>query len=251
MDAVKKDRILKELKIDRKRFRCSAEIKTEVLEESIKIEMALRKVINNNKLSAISIHYPAISKDLRFKALPFLAASKLLADGIGFGGEGDITSATACILMKEIADEVNFTEMFTMDFVKDEILMSHFAEGNWKMANPKYPVRLYLRKGWLGSKNPSASLGFTLKPGRVTLLNLTSTVGNSIKLITATGTVQDRAPLKLEKPHFIFKPEPGLKDFLNAYSYEGGSHHLAMAYGDHTEMIGRVVHLMGIEYKMI
>lgn len=252
MNSIKQTQVLQELKLDKKRFQGCEKIKIDVLKESIKIEIALRKVIKDKNLSALAMHYPVLSADPRFSALPFLGASNLLADGIGFGGEGDVTSATACVLMKKVVgDEVNFTEMFTMDFVNGEILFSHFAEGNWKMANLKYPVRVHLRPGWLGSKNPSAGLGFTFKPGRITLLNLTSSSDGSVKLITATGSVMDRAPLKLEKPHFIFKPEPGLKEFLNAYSYEGGSHHFAMAYGDHLEMIGKVAHLMGVECRII
>jgi len=250
-NTVKHSQISAGLKLIKKRFRGYEKIEPGVLEESVKIELALRNIIGVQRLSGIAIHYPVITANPEFSALPFLAVSNLLADGIGFGGEGDITSAVACILMKEIAGEVNFTEMFTMDFVKGEILMSHFAEGNWKMANPGYPVRIYQKSGWLSPTNPSAALGFTFKPGRITLLNLTSTSDGSIKLITAAGTVKDRSPLKLEKPHFIFKPDIDLKEFLNAYSYEGGSHHLAMAYGDHSEAIKRVAYLMDIECKTI
>ncbi len=251
MNSVRSNQISSELNLDKKRFKGYDKIENKVLEESVKIELALRKVISNRQLSGVAIHYPAISVDSRFSALPFLAVSKLLADGIGFGGEGDVTSATACVLMKEIAGEVNFTEMFSMDFVRGEILFSHFAEGNWKMANPKYPVRFFPRPGWLSPKNPSVSLGFTAKPGKITLLNLTSASDGSIKLITTTGLVKDRPPLKLETPHFIFKPDLNLKDFLNSYSQEGGSHHLAMAYGDHREEIMRVAHLAGIGCKTI
>ena len=48
-------------------------------------------------------HFMAVGEDNLLDTQPFLAASRLLAEGYGFGGEGDVTSAAAVAMMVALA----------------------------------------------------------------------------------------------------------------------------------------------------
>ena len=251
LDSLTGKQVAQIIKEDRQRYIFDRKLSAEEIENSARAGLALKRTVKDLRLSAVAVHYPVIADDPRFPALPFKGVSELLAEGIGFGGEGDITAAAACVMLKELAGEVNFSEMFTMDFKTNEILMSHYAEANWKMAHKGHPIRAYRREGWIGRGGISASLGFTLKPGRITLLNLTTAPGGKFKIIATEAEVTDHPPLKLDSPHFRIRPERKLAELLNAYACEGGSHHLAMAYGSQVSRLEKTARILGLIFVRI
>ncbi|MEN6403111.1 MAG: hypothetical protein ABFD94_14320 [Armatimonadia bacterium] len=145
----------------------------EELEASARAEWSIRRAITELNLSGFSVHYEVLGQDPRFKALPMAAAARLIAEGIGFGGEGDVTSAAAVLMLHHLCGISTFSEMFTMDLAGGNVFMSHFAEGNPLMAKQGQPVQMVRRDGWVGSGGVSASLAFTFEPGPVTIANLT------------------------------------------------------------------------------
>ena len=51
----------------------------------------------------------------------------------------------------------------------------------------------------------------------------------------------------LARPHYKFRPDGDLGDFLTRFSLEGGSHHQAMAYGRWAGTVTRVAALLGVD----
>ncbi len=236
---------------DREAFAVAEELTEAEHLASARMEWALRKVVGDMRLDALSIHYEALAADPRFDALPFAAASKLLGEGYGFGGEGDVTSAAAVTAMAELCGLASFSEMFTMDFDGDSIYMAHFAEANPRMARQGMPVRLVRREGWVGSGGVSTSLAFGFEPGLATLVNLTIGEMGMPKLIATEGYVEDFYLPHLDTPHCKFSPADELEAFLDAYGAEGGSHHLAMSPGEHLGRVAKLARIMGLNYVEI
>ena len=52
-------------------------------------------MVADHRLDALTYQFLAFGDDDRTSTLPFVAASRLMADGIGFGGEGDLIAAAA------------------------------------------------------------------------------------------------------------------------------------------------------------
>src|SRR5439155_4461677 len=59
------------------------------LESTVRVELALRGMVRDHGLSAMTYQFLAFGDDERTPTVPFVAASRLMADGVGFGGEGD------------------------------------------------------------------------------------------------------------------------------------------------------------------
>jgi len=236
---------------DRESFEVDPELTEAEHLQSARMEWALRKVLTDLDLDAISIHYEALSADPRFQALPFAAASKLLGDGYGFGGEGDVTSAAAVVAMQHLCETASFSEMFTMDFDGDAIYMAHYAEANPKMARQDRKPRLVRRPGWVGSGGVSTSIAFAFEPGPATLINLTIGEEGRPKLIALDGYVQPFHLPDFETPHCKFAPAAPVAEFLNDYAEAGGSHHLAMSFGDHLGRVTKLAHIMGINWTVV
>jgi L-arabinose isomerase len=245
--------VAQQMKFDMDTFKAEPGLSKEIHEAGSRLEWAIRKVIKEREMQGFASHFTAVAEDGRLDTLPFLAASKLIAEGSGFGGEGDVTSAAAGIMMLQLAGASNFTEMFTMDFGGNSALMSHMGEGNWKMARKDRPVELIISKlGIVDLKFPPVMLRFSLEPGDVTLLSLTTLADGKLKFIVAEGKVPDFPPVPaISNLHFKFSPDGDLCDFLTRFSMEGGSHHQALAYGRLAESIKKIGKIMGVECSVV
>ena len=236
---------------DRQRFQIDSSITEREHEASSRLEWALRNTLQENGLHGFAAHFVAVGQEGWLETLPFLAAAKLLGEGYGFGGEGDVTSAAATALMAGLAGAANFTEMFTMDPAHDAVLMMHMGEGNWKMARRDAPIHMLRSKlGLVELKIAPLLLAFSLQPGEVTLLSLTTASEGKLRFVVAEGEVMDFPYVAdLGRPHYKFRPTSadGLPGFLTRFSLAGGSHHQALAYGHWADTLEKLAVLLGVD----
>jgi L-arabinose isomerase len=247
------DEIAKQIAYDHKNFEVDPNVNADAHSASSRLEWAIRSVLKEQGMHGFSAHFMAVAEDGRIETLPFLASSKLLAEGYGYGGEGDVTSSAAVVMMSELAGSANFTEMFTMDFGGNAVLMSHMGEANPNFARKDMPVQLVMDDlGIADMKYPPVLLRFSLEPGDVTLASLTTLAEGKIKLIVAEGKVLDFPPIPtINKPHFKFAPADNLCDFLTKFSMEGGSHHQALVYGSMADKVKKVAEILGVDCAIV
>jgi L-arabinose isomerase len=213
-------------------------------------EYAVRQVIERYGLKAFSYHFDTLANDGRFEGLPMLVVCKLLSEGIGFGGEGDVNSAAAYILLKELAGSADFFETWGMDFQKGGVLKNHMGEGNIDFARSDIPVRLVEAPFGLGGDIKSNVIPvFTMRKGEGTLLNLTTGPSGGIRTLTVEGQIPDFKPIKgVNSPHGKFLPDAGFPGFLNDFAQAGGTHHSVFCYGRMAKRISKAAKLLGIEH---
>jgi L-arabinose isomerase len=240
---------------DRTLFQLDSSITAEQHEANSRLEWALRTCLQTYRLSGFASHFTAVGEEGWLDTVPFLASSKLLGEGYGFGGEGDVTSAAAVALLAQLCGAANFTEMFTMDPAHEAVLMMHMGEGNWRMARRDEPVHL-LRStlGLFELRVDPLLLAFSLEPGDVTLLSLTTVGEGRLRFVVAEGAVLDFPYVAdLRRPHYKFRPASadGLNGFLTRFSQAGGSHHQALAYGHCAGQVEKIAALMGIDFVRV
>ena len=242
-----------QMAFDREQFQVQPELSPEQHEVSSRLEWAIRNVLDERGLMGFASHFLAVGDEGILETLPFLAASKLLGEGYGYGGEGDVTSAVATWLLRRLVGEATFTEMFTMDFGGSTTLMSHMGEGNWRVARAGYPVVLRSSPfGMTPLRVPPVSLGFSMKPGPVTLVSLTTVDQGHLRFIITEGEVVDEPPIpSMSRVHCRFKPQQPLPEFLTRFSEAGGSHHQGMAWGNLAPTVVKLAKLMGIDYEIV
>jgi L-arabinose isomerase len=224
-------------------------------EASARLTWALRALLEDQNLHGFASHFVAVDEEGYLETLPFLAASKLMGEGYGFGGEGDVTSAAAVAMMAHLTGSANFTEMFTMDPASEAVLMMHMGEGNWTMAREDEPVHL-LRSalGLFDLRVNPLLLAFSLEPGPATLVSLTTLAAGKLGFVVAEGEVVDFPYVAdLGRPHYKFRPDSpdGLNGFLTRFSLAGGSHHQAMAYGRWSGTLEKIATLLGLAYVRV
>ncbi len=218
---------------DKARFTSDPSMTEEAYRESAAMELVFRKLVQAYELSGITFHFEAMATDGRFATLPMIGISKLLSEGIGFGGEGDISAAVLTTVLNRLNLETDFFESWGMDFAGGGILKNHMGEGNIALARPDLPIRLTRAPFGLGGGiTYNVVPGYTLKPGDAVLVNLSADEYGELSVVAADGTVPDFPPIQgINTPHGKFFPNMEFKEYLRSYAQAGGTHHGALAYG--------------------
>jgi L-arabinose isomerase len=86
-----------------------------------KIEWAVRQLIAKYKLQGWCQHFVALGSSPRIPLMPFLAASKIMSEGIPYSAEGDVCGAVSGLVMNMVAGNSTLSEVFTVDYAKDSV----------------------------------------------------------------------------------------------------------------------------------
>jgi L-arabinose isomerase len=216
------------------------------------MEVAVRSVLEDGGYAGFSTHFESVGKDGRFEQLPLLAATDIMADGYGYGAEGDTSAAALMCAGHMLAGDAHFSEMNGMDFGLGSVLIGHMGEGNWKVARTDRPIRLIDRELAIGGLGNPPTAVFSAQPGPATTASLMALKGDLFRLVVAEGEVLDTPELPhVEMPYFHFRPDSGLKKFMNAWLSNGGTHHFCTNLGRHTERWANFAELLQIDVVRI
>ena len=234
----------------RARYAVAPDITPADLAATARSELALRRFVADHRLSAITYQFLAFGEDARSETLPFVAASRLMADGIGFGGEGDLVGAAGSFLLHALMPPATFSEIFTIDFAGNSVFMSHMGEANVAMARPDRPVPLVARPAPIvPTRGRQLVLVTNPTPGPATFAALVQGPGGRWRLIAAPVRITDTPPRPgFYVPHFNLQPEGDVREFLTRYAQAGGPHHNAVCFGDARRRLQFVAQLLDADY---
>jgi L-arabinose isomerase len=233
-------------------FEVASDLPRERHEYAARMEVAIRSILDAGNFAAFAFHFDSIGGDGRFRQLPLLAASDLMADGYGFGAEGDTNTASAMCAAQTLIGDAHFSEMYAMDWELDSVLISHMGEGNWKIARSDRPVRLIDRPLGIGGLDNPPTPVFSAEPGLATTAALVPLEGEIYRLVVGRGEVLDTPELpKVEMHYFHFRPERGMQTFMDDWLRLGAPHHFVLNLGDHVRRWRYVAELLDLDYVEI
>ena len=234
------------------RFEISPELPRERHAYAARLEIAIRRMLEEGGYAGWSFHFDAIGGDGRFEQLPLLAASDLMADGYGYAAEGDTNTASLMCAAHTLIGDAHFSEMYAMDWERDSVLISHMGEGNWRVARSDRPVRLIDRPLGIGGLDNPPTPVFSAVPGPATTAALIPLEGEAYRLLVGRGEVLDTPELpKVEMHHFHFAAEQGMESFMDQWLELGGPHHFVTNLGDHVGRWRRFAELLELDYEEI
>ncbi len=240
------DELRSEAERDRKNYTIEVDVDEDILKESNRFYLGLRKIVEELSLNAFTMHFQGILENPQIRTLPFLAISKLQQLGLAYAGEGDLLGATANLMMRYFCDAVLFTETFCPDFDGGRIVMAHMGE-----SNPAFGTKTVLRRKHFafGEALDPVIADVHMREGKATVLNLGIVEENYFQMIVYTGQVCKKIPGSndIDMPYFHFKPDMPLEELLSEYGLLGGTHHLAMTKGDRREDLVRLAQVLNIE----
>ncbi len=235
---VEDKRIKGYIKWARSRFDIDPDLTSDELAANAVWSQALEDMVDEMSLEAIAMNFQSVVQ-AGAEAMPFLGASRLMSKGVGYAGEGDVLCACLTAALAKIAGEATFTEFYSADYSRNEILLSHMGECNFELANPAHRVKLVARDFPWGKCKRLAIPVFQMRPGQVTLVSMSetpvlqATSKKSFQMLVVSGEIID-APEQpnLKVPYSRIRFNCDIDSFVKRYSRAGGTHHLALSYGD-------------------
>ena len=194
--------------------------------------------------------------------LPGLACQRLMAQGYGFGAEGDWKTAALVRLGKVMTagrpGGVSFIEDYTHHLVKgrERILGAHMLEVCPSIADGKPSLEVHPLD--IGNKADPSRLIFDARPGPAVNTTLVDMGGRMRMIVAELDVVKPDLPMpKLPTARAVWIPRPDLKRGCQAWIEAGGAHHAAFCqavtageWEDFAGMMGLEVITLGAELNL-
>jgi len=190
------------------------------------------------------------------KQLPGLASQHLMAQGYGYGGEGDWKVSAMTAIMKAMAEGQNggtaFMEDYTYHLVKGQeySLGAHMLEVCPSVAADK--ARIEVHPLGIGDREPPARLVFEGKAGSAIVVSLVD-MGGRLRLICqdieCVKPIMDMPNLPVAR--VMWRAMPDLTTGVECWITAGGAHHTVLSYDVTAEQMKDWATMMDIEFVHI
>src|SRR5246500_3935432 len=225
----------------------------EALRDGARIELGLRRFLEGGNFKGFTTNFQVLHG---MKQLPGLAVQRLMADGYGFGGEGDWKTCALVRAMKAIAVDLkggtSFMEDYTYHLHPDGhlVLGSHMLEVCESIAEAK--PRLEIHPLGIGGKEDPVRLVFNAPPGRALNASIIDLDNRFRLIVNEVNAVKPLRPLpKLPVARAVWECLPDFKTACAAWIYAGGAHHTGYSYAVTTEYMEDLAEIAGVELVLI
>jgi L-arabinose isomerase len=221
--------------------------------DQARIEAGMRAFLQEGGFSAFTTTF----EDLHgLVQLPGLAVQRLMAEGYGFGAEGDWKTAALVRALKVMASGLpggtSFMEDYTyhLDPKGAKVLGAHMLEVCASIAEGRPSLEVHPLG--IGGKAAPARLVFGVRAGPALNASLID-MGNRFRLIVNVVDVvpPDAALPKLPTARAVWVPRPSLKVAAAAWIHAGGAHHTAFSQALTPEHLEDYAEMAGIELCLI
>ena len=216
-------------------------------------EIAMKKMMDAEGCSAFSNTF----QDLYgMKQLPGLASQHLMAQGYGYGGEGDWKVSAMTAIMKRMGKDGNGASAFMEDYTYNLVpgakysLGAHMLEVCPSVAADK--PRIEVHPLGIGDREDPARLVFEGKEGDAIVVSLVD-MGGRLRLICQDiHCVKPILPMpNLPVARVMWQAMPDLETGIECWITAGGAHHTVLSYDVSAEQMKDWAAIMGIEFVHI
>lgn len=223
------------------------------LVDAARIELGLRGFLTEGGFGGFTDTFENL---YGLKQLPGIPSQRLMADGYGFGAEGDWKHSALVRALKVMGQGLeggtSFMEDYTYHFdpACPSVLGAHMLEICPSIAVGK--PRVEVHPLGIGGKEDPVRLVFDSATGPAVNASVVD-MGDRFRLLVNTVEVID--PLEdlpnLPVARALWKPEPDLATAAAAWIYAGGAHHTAYSLSVTVEMLEDFAEMFGIECVII
>lgn len=201
------------------------------VKEQAKYDVALHKFLKQENIGAFTDTFQDLHN---MKQLPGLAAQNIMAEGVGFGPEGDYKTAALMAVLCKMAENrkgaTAFLEDYTYDLTSGEEveLASHMLEVSPVFAANKPMIEVH-PLGIGGKEDPARLVfdGITGKGIAVSMIDM----GTHFRVICADiELIKQKEPMpKLPVARVMWKILPSFAEGAEKWIYAGGAHHAVIS----------------------
>jgi L-arabinose isomerase len=227
--------------------------KHQSLRDAAKIEIGLRNFLEDGNFKGFTTTFENLHG---LTQLPGLSVQRLMAEGYGFGAEGDWKTAALVRAIKVMSTGLkggtSFMEDYTYHFdpAGMKVLGAHMLEICESIAGDK-PF-LEIKPLSIGGKADPPRLIFNAPEGPAVNASIID-MGNRLRMIVnEVDAVKADAPLpKLPVARVLWKPKPDLKTAAAAWILAGGAHHTGFSQAITPEYLEDFAEMANMEFLLI
>jgi L-arabinose isomerase len=201
------------------------------LRDGAAIELGLRSFLEDGGFGAFTTSFEDLGS---LKQLPGLAVQRLMADGYGFGAEGDWKTAilvrVANVMGAGLPGGASLMEDYTYHLTpgQEKILGAHMLEVSPSLTTSRPSLQIHPLG--IGGKDDPVRLVFTADSGPAVVVAL-SDMRERFRLV---ANVVDNVPLDAPMPHLpvghaVWKPQPDFATSAACWLTAGAAHHTVMS----------------------
>jgi len=231
----------------RDEFTVASDITDAMLEATARGELAVRALMEKTRSQACGINFQNLCNDTNVGDAMHVVASRLMAEGKGYAGEGDWVTGAFVHAIQAGIGTASFSEFFSVDYKGGRVLLKHWGEANLAMAWEKPE----LTKSVFNDQNKAefSVVSMQFAPGPATLINLNADPQGHGQMISIQGQVTEDKLFNVVGPRAMFKPACSkIHDLLDRYAYQGGSHHQVLVGGCSESILTKLSILSGWTY---
>jgi len=225
----------------------------EELRYGARIEAGLRAFLTDGGYGAFTTNFEDHGG---LKQLPGLAVQRLMADGYGFGGEGDWKTSMLLHTVKAIGagrpGGTSFMEDYTyhLEPGAERILGAHMLEVCPTIAADR--PRIEIHPLGIGNRSDPVRLVFDAAPGPAAVVGICD-LGDRFRLVAnAIEVVPPDQPLpKLPVARAVWQPRPDFQTSTECWLAAGGPHHTVLSSAVGTEELEDFARIVGVELALI
>lgn len=258
VDSIANGRVTDMVKEYEDTYRVTAELRRdgarhESLRYAARIELGLRDFLTAGGFHAFTTNFEDLGG---LRQLPGLAVQRLMADGYGFGGEGDWKTAvllrTLKVMSAGLPGGTSFMEDYTyhLEPGRELILGAHMLEVCPSIAAAKPSLEIHPLA--IGGKADPVRLVFTARSGPAVTASFVDLGHRFRLLVNEVDATAPPEPLpRLPVARALWTPRPSLKVAAGAWIYAGGSHHTAFTPALTAQHLADFAEIAGIECVII
>lgn len=225
----------------------------ESLRYGARIELGLRTFLEEGGYGAFTTNFEDLGG---LRQLPGLAVQRLMADGYGFGGEGDWKTAVMLRTLKVMAQGLPGGTSFMEDYTyhlepgRELILGAHMLEVCPSIAAERPSLEIHPLG--IGGREDPVRLVFTAAPGEGVVVGI-SDMGDRFRL---TANEIDVVPPLADLPNLpvaraVWSPRPDLRTATESWLVAGGPHHTVLSTALTAEHLHDFAEMTGLELALI
>jgi L-arabinose isomerase len=226
--------------------------KFQIVRDAAAQEIGIRRFLEENKAKAFTTSFDELEG---MTQLMGFASQRLMAEGYGFGAEGDWKTAalvrTMWVMGQGISGGQSFLEDYTLNFdgANSSILQAHMLEINPEIAAGRPRVEVHFLG--IGDAGTCARLVFQAHQGTGIAATVVD-MGNRFRMIVNRVDVIEPQPLpKLPVACALWKPLPDFETGTGAWILAGGTHHSSFSYALTVEHIEDYAEIADMELLII
>ena len=203
----------------------------ESLRDGARIELGLRSFLEGGGFSAFTTSFEDLGA---LKQLPGLAVQRLMAEGYGFGAEGDWKTAVlvraASVMGAGLPGGASLMEDYTYDLIPgdEKILGAHMLEVSPSLSSQRASLEIHALG--IGGKDDPVRLVFTADSGPAVVVAMSDMRDRFRLVANVVEVVQPTEDLpKLPVGRAVWRPAPDFATSAAAWLIAGAAHHTVMS----------------------